>query len=92
MLHKCASLTAEDLDSEGKFVGRLHVSGAEIVHNGKEVQIILVNGMPLTEETWYRVASFDYLQRGSRYPTLASEQKVTYRAEKIKDVIQQYVS
>ncbi|MGR3763246.1 bifunctional metallophosphatase/5'-nucleotidase [Rossellomorea sp. NS-SX7] len=74
----------------GRFVGRLHVSGAEIVHDGKRVHKVLIGGEPLDEENWYTVASSDYLQRGSGYPSLANNSNEKYLAEEIKDVIRIY--
>lgn len=74
----------------GKFVGRLHVSGAAVIHDGSRVHEILINGEPLDDSHWYKVASSDYLQRGSGYPALANNRNDFYMAEEIKDVIQLY--
>ncbi|WP_175987875.1 bifunctional UDP-sugar hydrolase/5'-nucleotidase [Bacillus sp. Marseille-Q1617] len=74
----------------GRFVGRLHVSGAEIVHDGKKVREVFIAGEPLDDEKWYTVASSDYLQRGSGYPSLANNRNEKYLAEEIKDVIRIY--
>ncbi|PSL41505.1 2',3'-cyclic-nucleotide 2'-phosphodiesterase (5'-nucleotidase family) [Planomicrobium soli] len=74
----------------GKFAGKLHVSGAEVVHDSKSVQEIWINGEPIEENRWYTVASSDYLQRGSGYPSLANNRNASYRAEEIRDVIQMY--
>lgn len=74
----------------GKFVGRLHVSGAEIEHDGKQVTQILVGAEPLEDEKWYTVASSDYLQRGSGYGSLANNRNQKYMAEEIRDVIRLY--
>ncbi|MBN8192765.1 bifunctional metallophosphatase/5'-nucleotidase [Bacillus sp. NTK074B] len=74
----------------GKFVGRLHVSGAEIIHNGQEVFSILIGGEPLEDEKWYSVASSDYLQRGSGYESLGHAQNERYLPEEIRDVIRIY--
>lgn len=74
----------------GKFVGSLHISGATVLHDGNRVQDILINGKPMDDNHWYRVASSDYLQRGSGYPSLANNQNDVYLPEEIKDVIQQY--
>jgi len=76
----------------GRFVGRLHVSGAEVVHDGKRIVDILVGGVPLDDEKWYSVASSDYLQRGSGYPSLANNRNVAYHPEEIKDVIREYAA
>jgi 2',3'-cyclic-nucleotide 2'-phosphodiesterase (5'-nucleotidase family) len=74
----------------GKFAGRLHVSGAKVIHDGKNVQEILIGSEPLEEKRWYTVASSDYLQRGSGYPALADNRNDAYSAEEIKDVIRTY--
>lgn len=74
----------------GKFVGRLHVSGAKIVQEGSCIRDIIVNGEPLDDNHWYTVASSDYLQRGSGYAALANNRNDVYMAEEIKDVIQLY--
>ncbi|MDN7242785.1 5'-nucleotidase C-terminal domain-containing protein [Planococcus sp. N028] len=76
----------------GKFIGRLHISGAVVVHNGNEIQEILINNKPLVEDCWYTVASTDYLKRGSGYTSLANNRKAVYRAEEIKDVIRIYAN
>jgi 5'-nucleotidase len=74
----------------GKFVGRLHVSGAEIVHDGEQVSNIIIGGAPLEDEKWYSVASSDYLQRGSGYESLRNCQNEQYMPEEIRDVIRIY--
>lgn len=74
----------------GKFVGSLHLSGAEIIHDGKEGIRILIGNAPLEEDTWYSVASSDYLQRGSGYPSLAHGRNDRYLPEEIRDVIRLY--
>jgi 2',3'-cyclic-nucleotide 2'-phosphodiesterase (5'-nucleotidase family) len=76
----------------GKFAGRLHIAGAEIVHDGKSIRTIYVNDKPLEDETWYTVASSDFLQRGSIYPSLANNRNEKYLAEEIKDVIRLYAN
>ncbi|MCA1055644.1 5'-nucleotidase C-terminal domain-containing protein [Rossellomorea aquimaris] len=74
----------------GRFVGSLHVSGAEVVHDGKRVLEVLIGGELLDEDRWYKAASSDYLQRGSGYPSLANNRNENYLAEEIKDVIRIY--
>lgn len=76
----------------GKFVGSLHISGAEIVHNGQSIESILINGQAMEDDVWYSVASSDYLQRGSGYPSLANNRNDRYMAEEIKDVIRMYAN
>ena len=74
----------------GRFVGRLHIAGGEVVHNGRKVEAIYINDKLLEDEAWYSVASSDYLQRGSGYPSLANNKDEAYRSEEIKDVIRLY--
>ncbi|RLQ97490.1 bifunctional metallophosphatase/5'-nucleotidase [Falsibacillus albus] len=74
----------------GKYAGKLHVSGAKIVHNGKKIVEMYIGDRPLDEEAWYTVASSDYLQRGSGYPSLANNRNDQYRPEEIRDVIRMY--
>lgn len=74
----------------GRFVGRLHVSGLQIEHDGKNIHAIYVNEELLEEERWYLVGSSDYLQRGSGYPSLANNRNEKYLGEEIKDVLRLY--
>lgn len=74
----------------GKFVGRLHISGAEIVHNGKTIERVMLGEREMEDDIWYSVASSDYLQRGSGYPSLAHNRNDQYNPEEIKDVIREY--
>ncbi|MFJ7825698.1 bifunctional metallophosphatase/5'-nucleotidase [Psychrobacillus sp. NPDC096623] len=74
----------------GRFVGRLHVSGVQIDHDGKKIHAIYVNGKLLEEDRWYLVGSSDYLQRGSGYPCLANNRNERYLGEEIKDVLRLY--
>jgi 5'-nucleotidase len=74
----------------GKYVGRLHVSGATVIHDGKSIIKIFIGGKPLEDDVWYSVASSDYLQRGSGYQSLAVNRNEKYRPEEIRDVIKLY--
>ncbi|WP_347550110.1 5'-nucleotidase C-terminal domain-containing protein [Pseudalkalibacillus hwajinpoensis] len=74
----------------GKYVGRLHVSGAEVIHTHNKVMLVSINGESLEDEKWYRVASSDYLLRGSGYPALANNRNFSYQPDEIKDVIREY--
>ncbi|MED1865970.1 5'-nucleotidase C-terminal domain-containing protein [Fictibacillus nanhaiensis] len=76
----------------GKYVGGLHISGAEVVFDGLKVVEMRIDGEPLVEERWYSVASSDYLHRGSGYPSLAHNRNEFYRAEEIKEIIKIYAS
>ena len=74
----------------GKYAGRLHIAGAEIIHDRKKIITILVKGEPLEFDKWYSVASSDYLLRGSGYADLANNRNFAYQPDEIKDVIRQY--
>ncbi|MCZ8536883.1 5'-nucleotidase C-terminal domain-containing protein [Paenisporosarcina quisquiliarum] len=76
----------------GKFVGRLHISGADILHDGKTIKRVMIGEREMEDDIWYTVASSDYLQRGSGYPSLAHNRNDRYRAEEIKDVIREYAN
>lgn len=76
----------------GKFVGKLHVSGATILHNGKNDIEIMIGEDPLENDRWYTVATSDYLQRGSGYESLAANRNPLYLAEEIRDVIREYAA
>ncbi len=75
----------------GKYVGRLHVSGAVIEHNGRNISNITIHGVKLNMEQWYTVASSDYLQRGSGYLSLARNQDEQYSKEYLRDILQEYL-
>ncbi|WP_342542790.1 metallophosphoesterase [Paenisporosarcina sp. FSL H8-0542] len=76
----------------GKFVGRLHISGADIIHDGKTIEGVMIGKRLMEDEVWYSVASSDYLQRGSGYPSLAHNRNDQYSPDEIKDVIRQYAN
>lgn len=74
----------------GKYIGGLHISGAKVVYDGLKVVEMRIGGEPIEKERWYSVASSDYLQRGSGYPSLAHNRNEFYRPEEIKEVIKMY--
>ncbi len=74
----------------GRFAGRLHVSGMEILYSGTTIKEVFINEKLLDPEQWYSVASSDYLHRGSGYPDLANNRNERYLPEEIKDVIRIY--
>lgn len=76
----------------GKYVGRLHVSNALIELEGRTVANVYINGAKLIPDRWYTVASSDYLQRGTGYPTLSSDKNVTFHKEFIRDTLNDYLS
>lgn len=76
----------------GRFLGRLHVSGAIIEHNNKNIKRIIINGKELEEEKYYTVATSDYLQRGTGYEDLAKNMEESYRPEYLRITLRDYLS
>ncbi len=70
----------------GKYAGRLHLSGAVVYwqHDGRGSRtvshVLMDNGEQLAPAATYRVATTDYLQRGSAYPWLVSPSGIPARA------------
>lgn len=75
----------------GKYLGRLHVSSTVIEHDGRNIKKIYIKGEKLLADQWYRVASSDYLQRGTGYSTLGNNRNEEYKREFLRDVIQRYI-
>lgn len=76
----------------GKNLGRLHVSGASIKYNLNKIRSILINGEVINNEKWYKVATSDYLQRGTGYPSLGNNRNERYIAIQIKDLLREYTN
>ena len=75
----------------GRFLGRLHISGAVIEHDGNSIQRIIINGQELDEEKYYSVATSDYLQRGTGYKALANNINERYNVEYLRIVLRNYL-
>ena len=54
--------------------------------------VLLDHGEQLAPGATYRVATTDYLQRGSAYPALGSCRLVAYRPEIMREVLERYLS
>ena len=75
----------------GRYLGRLHISGAKVKHDGKNViDIILENG-EFKEDTLYKVATSDYLQRGTGYESLGRCTCEKYNREYLRDTLREYL-
>ena len=71
----------------GRYLGRLHISGAKIKHDGKNIiDIILENG-EFNENRLYSVATSDYLQRGTGYESLGRCKDEKYNREYLRDTL-----
>lgn len=75
----------------GKYLGRLHVSGAVIEHDGRRIKRILIGGRELDDEKCYSIASSDYLQRGTGHESLANNNNVKYNEEFLRDTLNDYL-
>ncbi|MEG0306413.1 MAG: bifunctional UDP-sugar hydrolase/5'-nucleotidase [Clostridium sp.] len=76
----------------GKYLGRLHVSGAIIEHNGKDIIRIILGDGELEDDRIYRVSTSDYLQRGTGYSSLANNKNERYNPEYTRDTLKEYLS
>lgn len=75
----------------GKYVGRLHISNGTIEYDGRNISRVSINGESLDSAKWYKVASSDYLQRGSGYPSFINNKDVEYNSCYLRDVIKEYL-
>lgn len=75
----------------GKYLGRLHVSGAVIEHDGKSVKRVLINGKEIEDEKYYTVATSDYLERGTGYTPLGENRNVRYDIDYLRITLKKYL-
>jgi 2',3'-cyclic-nucleotide 2'-phosphodiesterase (5'-nucleotidase family) len=75
----------------GKYVGRLHISGGYIEYSDTGVEKIYINNLEIDEERVYRVATSDYLQRGTAYESLKYNKLIKYNAEYLRDTLKDYL-
>lgn len=76
----------------GRFLGRLHVSGAKIQHDGKKVVKINLENGEFDENKIYRVATSDYLQRGTGYESLGKGKNEKFNNEYTRDTLREYLN
>ncbi len=76
----------------GKYLGRLHVSNAIIEHNGTDILRVKLKDGELEDEKTYRVATSDYLQRGTGYSSLANNKNERFNPEYTRDVLREYIN
>lgn len=76
----------------GKYLGRLHICNAIIEHNGKDILKVKLKDGVLEDEKIYKVATSDYLQRGTGYTSLANNKNEKYNPEYIRDVLREYLN
>lgn len=75
----------------GKYLGRIHVSKAVIEHDGRNIRDVFIDGERLHDDKWYKVASSDYLQRGTGYESLKNNRNETYNKDYLRDVLKEYI-
>lgn len=76
----------------GKYLGRLHISGAKIRHDGKNIIEILLDNGEFNENKLYGIATSDYLQRGTGYESLGRCTDVKYDRDYIRDTLREYLN
>lgn len=76
----------------GKYLGRLHISGAKIIHNGKGIVSIELDNGEFKEDKVYRVVTSDYLQRGTGYESLGRGTNEKYDKDYTRDVLRAYLN
>jgi 2',3'-cyclic-nucleotide 2'-phosphodiesterase (5'-nucleotidase family) len=75
----------------GRYLGKLHISGGYIEHNCKTIKRIVIGESELQDEMWYKVATSDYLQRGTGYNSLSNNKNAKYNAEYLRDTLREYL-
>ncbi len=75
----------------GRFLGKLHISGGIIEHDGRHIRSIYINGRKLEDEKWYTVGTSDYLQRGTGYTSLANNRNPKYNHEYLRTILKDYI-
>lgn len=75
----------------GRYLGRLHVSGMVIEHDGRHINKITINGRELQDERWYTAGTSDYLQRGTGYEELFNNRNEKYIDEYLRDTLKDYL-
>lgn len=76
----------------GKYLGRLHISGAKVIHNGKRIVSIELENGEFREDKVYRVVTSDYLQRGTGYESLGRGTNEKYDKDYTRDVLRTYLN
>lgn len=76
----------------GRYLGRLHISGAKIKHDGKKILDIILENGEFDENKLYSVATSDYLQRGTGYESLGRCTNEKYNREYLRDTLKEYLS
>lgn len=76
----------------GKYLGRLHISGAKIKHDGKNIMEILLDNGEFNENKLYSIATSDYLRRGTGYESLGRCENEKYNREYLRDTLEEYLN
>ncbi|WP_242985429.1 bifunctional metallophosphatase/5'-nucleotidase [Vallitalea okinawensis] len=75
----------------GKYVGKLHISNGYIEYVDRKLIQIYIGNEVLQEDRWYRVATSDYLHRGTGYQPLSNNRNVVYNLEFLRDTLRDYL-
>lgn len=72
--------------------GTLNVSGIKVHYNDTEIKRVLINNKSLDREKWYKVASSDYLHRGTVYEPFKNNRNYKYDVQFFKDTLREYLN
>lgn len=75
----------------GKFIGRLHISGAIVQYNDRNIEKLYIGNREVEDEVYYKVATSDYLQRGTGYECLSNNKLMKYNPEYLRDTLKNYL-
>lgn len=71
----------------GRYLGRLHISGATIYYKDEEILNIKIGNDDIEHERVYSVASSDHLQRGTGYYPLSISNDVIYEIDYTRNTL-----
>ena len=83
--------TAKGPGFRGHYNGFLCVSHMKVIVKEKQIDQVMINDQLLEEKRDYVVCTSDFLQRGSSYPPLKSNRDVAYRAEMLRNLLEDVI-
>lgn len=75
----------------GRYLGRLHVSGMRVFYRHRKLVKVLVGEEELRDDRWYKIATSDYLKRGTGYNSLANNKDFVYEVDYLRDTLRDYL-
>lgn len=75
----------------GKYLGKLHISGGYIEHDGTQIKDIIIADKSLEEDKIYTVSTSDYIQRGTGYVSFKNNFNEKYSGKFLRHIIEDYM-